>query len=849
MTQIAQALTRIFDRHRIVFWYDEKNELRGEYDGLTLPNIEKIEIADNQFGVKYRILRQEPEQKFLIYHAGPRPQPMDNWLLDVELAHGHFSADQSALWLTELGLGLEFVNLVAPHTEFFASTRRREALKAMLAADDSERRIRLKMLAVCAATEARLDEILEALLADLAAGKDEKIKLIGRSALDDFLWEEVGRTYGYRAAKPGLRDFMLVLFGAGYALALGEATARSGASGRPAQETPLVAGAPRLTGDAVVFLKRWKDSVRHHETFEALSTQAAEDLDIQQDLTGRDYRSLVDLDYFEIIDRKILSDLVLAVTDRTLPAAECANFIRRRRQSHWFDRYQHPYEAVEHGVAFLHLLDTVDLTIRSLAHGVEQYSRVWYQLDQHYRKFIYHATQSGLPTLLAALTERVENFYINNYVLKVNDLWQPWVDVAARWEAAPVLAQRDFFEQKVRPFLARGNKIFVVISDALRYEIGEELLRLIRQEDRYDAELSPALTQLPSYTQLGMAALLPNESLTIVNGDLVLVDGNSSQGMENRKKILDRALPGRATAVGGDDFLRMNRDDSRALFRDHEVVYIYQNRIDATGDKRDSEEQVFEAVEKALEELVLIVKKLSNANVTNMIVTADHGFLYQHRDLEESDFAGAEAQGREIIFHNRRFVLGRGLSATAGFKKFQAAEVGLIGDLEILLPKSINRLRQRGAGSRYVHGGCTLQEVIVPVVMINKKRQSDVTSVDVDILRGTNSVISAGQLTVAFYQLEPVTEKVQARRLRAGIYTNGGALISDQHELTFDSISDNARLREVRVQFVLTREADAANNQEVILRLDEQVADTSHYREYRSARYMLRRSFTSDFDL
>lgn len=846
MSQIAQTLTRIFDRHRIVFWYDEKQELQAEYAALALPDVEKIQLDNNQFGVKHRILRQQPEQKFLLYHPGPRPQNLDNWLLDVELAHGRFSADQTALWLTELGLGLEFVNVVAPHAEFFTAARRRDMLKALLSGDDTERQIRLKMLAVCAGAEPRLDEILEMLLAELATGKDEKIKLINRSALDDVLWEEVARAYGYRSSTPGLRDFVLVLFRGCYAIGLGEIVPNRGGAPQP---TPLTGSGPLLTGDAIVFLKRWKDSVRHHQVFEALSAQAAEDLNIAQDLEERDYRTLVDLDYFESIDRKILSGLVQDVANRTLAAAACEAFIRRRRQSHWFERYRHPYEAVEQGAAFLTLLDKVDLTIRSLAHGVEQYSKVWYQLDQHYRKFIYHAGQSGLPTLLAALADRVENFYANHFVLKVNDLWQPWVDAAGRWEVTPVLSQRAFFEQKVRPFVARGNKIFVIISDALRYEIGEELLRLIRQEDRYEAELTPALTLLPSYTQLGMASLLPHEQLAIGDDGAVLVDGNSSQGLENRKKILDRALPGRSTALGADDFLRMNRDDSRALFRDHEVVYLYQNRIDAVGDKRDSEEQVFEGVEKALEELILIIKKLSNANVTNMLVTADHGFLYQHRALDESDFSGAEAQGHQVVLHNRRFVLGRGLTATASFKKFKSADVGLAGDLEILLPKSINRLRQKGAGSRYVHGGAALQEVMIPVLQINKKRQSDVTTVEVEILRSANSIISSGQLTVAFYQVEAVTEKVQPRRLRAGLYTTAGKLISDQHELTFDITSDNAREREVRVQFVLTREADAANNQEVILRLDERVADTAQYRDYRTARYVLRRSFTSDFDV
>ena len=74
----------------------------------------------------------------------------------------------------------------------------------------------------------------------------------------------------------------------------------------------------------------------------------------------------------------------------------------------------------------------------------------------------------------------------------------------------------------------------------MRYEIGQELVTLIRRENRYTANIDPALSMLPSYTQLGMAALLPNQELTIVNDDTstVQVDGKSSQGIKNREKIL-----------------------------------------------------------------------------------------------------------------------------------------------------------------------------------------------------------------------------------------------------------------------------------------------------------------------
>jgi uncharacterized protein (TIGR02687 family) len=830
MNQITQSITRLYNRHRIVFWYDEKAELRAEFDALALPGVEKIVLGNNQFAVKQRILRQEPEQKFLLYQPSPRPADLDNWLLDVELAHATFAADQTALWLSELGLGLEFVEVVRPHAAFLGAEGRRAALKRLAAPDDTPRQLRLKMLAVCAGAEPRLDEILEALLAELAEERDEKMRTIQRSGLDGLLWQEVARIFGYAAETPGRKDFALALFQSGYALGLGDQAA--------------------LHSEALLFLRRWQNNRRSSSAFDILSARYAEILDIEADLPRRKLEVLVDLDLFALIDLRLLSELVQVVAARTLSAAQCEEYIRRRRQSHWYEQHAPLYEAVAAASQFLHTLDSADLTVRSLAQGVEQYSRVWFRLDQLYRHFVHAARRGAQPTLLAPLAEKVENFYTNNYLLKVNDLWQPLVDAAARWEAAPHLSQADFYEEQVRkPFLTKGLKVFVIISDALRYEVGEELLRRIRQEDRYDAEILPALTLLPSYTQLGMAALLPHTSLAIdPSTSAVLVDGNSSQGTENRRKILDRALPGRSTALNAKEVMEMNRDESRALFRDHEVVYVYHNHIDAVGDKRDSEERVFAAVEEALEELITLVKKLTNANATNLLITADHGFVYQNRLLEESDFASAEPAGAEILHYDRRFVLGKGLHPSPSFKKFRAADVGLDGELEMLLPKSINRLRQKGSGSRYVHGGASLQEVVIPVLQINKKRQSDLSQVEVEILRGTTSTITAGQLAVAFYQSEPVSEKVQARTLRAGLYSQAGVLLSDQHEIPFDLTSEHPRQREVQRQFILNREAEKANNQEVVLRLEEQVEGTSHYRVYRSARYTLRRSFTSDFD-
>ncbi len=580
--RIAQALTKLFERHRIIFWYDAKKELRSDFEALELPGIEKLELVNNEFGVKYRLLREKPEQKFLLYHEGPQPEYLDNWLLDVQLAQGEFRTNQVGLWLSELELGLEFADMVQAHEEFFKAVKRKDSLKRLLKPDDTPGMVRLKMLGVCAGVEPRLDTVLESLLAELSEDRDDKFKLITRCGLDAFLWEQMKRTYGYESESPGIRDFVIELFKSCYTMGMD--------------------GEVLLASDALVFLRRWKDSRQYESSFESLSDECADLLGIEQDLNSRDFRTLIDLDYFRLIDQKIISELVRNVVDRTVSTGDVALWVRQRRQGHWYQDYRHLYEAVDYAAQFVHLLDEATLEMASMADGIEHYSHSWFRLDHLYRKVVYHVRRSGQLTLMGVLTEQIENLYSNNYLLKLNDRWQAYVDAATRWAAPPVLLQKDFFHRCVQPFLNKDKKVYVIISDALRYEIGDELLSLIRHEDRFDAILEPALAMLPSYTQLDMAALLPNKTLEMADNDTgsVNVDGQSSQGTANRIKILDQAITQHGTALRAEELMALNRDDCRALVRDHDVVYIYHNIIDKTGDSRDSEERVFDAVEDTL---------------------------------------------------------------------------------------------------------------------------------------------------------------------------------------------------------------------------------------------------------
>ena len=555
--RIAKGLEAQFDKHRIVFWYDPAHEFRQAFETLTLDGVEKIEVANTEFAVKHRILREEPKQRFLLYRDGPRPVDIDNWLLDIELAHGVFKSDQVAIWLADLGLPISFEDVVREHQEFFRSARRLAKLKAAVRDDDTKAKLRLRMLSVCAGADGEFDTVVEALLGELATGKDDSLRLIDRVGLIGFLWDQMERLFGYRTEKASVGDFAITLFKSCYQSAVG--------------------GEAILAPEALVFFRRWKNNRNAEEAFANLSAEYAKALGVARDLAKRDFRALIEVDYFEEVDRAIIRALVHEVGSQTVAQGEVLNWIRQRRQSHWYGAYRDLYEAIGFAAEFQQAMAQVTLGMTSLAEGVERYAKSWFRIDQLYRKFIWRMQKSGQATLMRELFEQVENHYVNSYLLRLNEAWQTHVDAAETWLAAPVPAQRTFYREQVGDFRRRDQKVCVIISDALRYEVAEELRGRILSLDRYEAGIDPVFGCLPSYTQLGMAALLPNGELQITDNDsgTVLVNGQSSQGIENRKKILATGRTGdRTTALKAEDLMALDKDEARALVRDHDVVYV-----------------------------------------------------------------------------------------------------------------------------------------------------------------------------------------------------------------------------------------------------------------------------------
>jgi uncharacterized protein (TIGR02687 family) len=830
MKRIHDSLQRVFERNRLVFWYDATGEWGETFDTFPAEHVVKLKVMGNEFGAKVRVIREpKVDTKFLVYIPGPRPADADNWLLDLLLQGYEYRADKASLALQEVGLPHEFLYLAEEHAAFFRSEKRTLALKELVGKEDQAREIRLKMMAVLAgSTSVDLDAMLLRFLdTTVEAGLfDPVVESFDAASLVEPFWREVERVFGYVSAIPSLRDFAVSLF--------------RGANPLDRQAV--------LHSHAKVFLQRWKDSQAHCDSFRQWAHQMERELQIAVALDSlEDRATLGDSDAFEGFEKFTLHQMCRSF-EKGAAATDLRAVIQQRRASFWQREHEHGYAALEQAVELRELLASAELTVDSLATGVSRYVGSWWRIDMAYRRCTWHMRRYGQVQLMERISQWVEKAYVNNFLLPITDRWSDQVRRQEVWECEGLTAQRRFFDTYVQPFRAKGQKVFVIISDGLRYEAATDFAQRLRSANRWTAEVDALFGSLPSYTQLGMASLLPGQHLALdaATGNAT-VDGKTAAGTPNRAEILSTACGGKATAIQAEDFLELNtKTDGRALMRDHEVIYIFHNIIDKIGDAASTEARTFNAVEQAFEELELIIKKVANINGSNMLITADHGFLFQQDDVDDRDMAGLPPAD-EWCYRAQRFSLGKTIVPSPLVKLFSAGALGLSGDWSAAFPLSLGRFPRPGVGKRYVHGGISLQEVVVPVVKIHKARADDTGRVEVELLR-VPAKITTGQISIALFQDRPAIDKVLPRKLRIGVFAKDGTVLSEIKTQNFDSRETEARHRETAMLLVLSHAADAFNNREVDLRLEETVPGTNQIVTYKTHSLKLQKPFASDFD-
>jgi uncharacterized protein (TIGR02687 family) len=301
-----------------------------------------------------------------------------------------------------------------------------------------------------------------------------------------------------------------------------------------------------------------------------------------------------------------------------------------------------------------------------------------------------------------------------------------------------------------------------------------------------------------------MASLLPHKHIEYRTGggDDVFVDGLSTKGTAARNKIL---AVHQGMAVTAEQVKAWSREVGREALRDQQLVYVYHNVVDARGDSASTEAETFDAVALAIEELDELSRKiLMHFNTSTVIITADHGFLFQQSRLESADKTELKDIPASFIKNKKRYVIGPELPANKevwhGNTRHTASTAT---DTDFWIPKGANRFHFVG-GARFVHGGAMPQEIVVPVLVVNQLRGEKAerrSTRKVGVISARSSLKMVNNIQrFDLLQTEAVSDRVLPITLSVGIY-NGDQLISSEETVTFDCGTDSMseRTRQVRL--------------------------------------------------
>lgn len=827
--KIQKVLSDLIDKYGLVFWYDEGGQMHEFAQSIDLPGVEILNLQNNAFSLKFHILKgkERPERGFIIYSPEAQPEDEDNWLLDLQMMAAPFSADMGSLYAAECGIPMELKGkVVDSHLEFFHSADNRKKLSKRLRPNMDVAEMEKQMQAVVCKTEPTYDQLTLAMAQEYYNEGGDMLEKMEKCHLLDAYWQEVEQVFGYKG-KHQLKDLLIVLFN---------------------DDMNSSTNGTTLHNEAHIFMRDWRDSRGHGELYRQWAEKLEKELGIYDVLKDYELDNLLSIETYPCVDKIIAMHLQNEVINCTMPVDKIESVVEERQHKIFFSVAGHTLKALLEARRMTEDIDRKmqngHLHINSAEEGFLMYQNDLYTIDLHYRHYFREEKQAESKKLLETVTQMVERKYTNSYLMELAKKWQPLVDAMPQWTINRVISQRHFFDYHVEPFVRKKTKLFVVISDALRYETMMELQQRIAQMNRMVTTMKPAMLSMqPSYTQLGMAALLPNRVLSYEKQqDEVFADGISTKGTDNRMKVLTTKVP-LSLAISAKEFLEIT--SPKTYFRDYDLIYIYSNIIDFVGDKRETEKNVFKATEEEFDNIIKIVELIRNGNGSNIIITSDHGYLYQNEELDESEFTDFKVTG-DVISDTRRFVIGNNLQPGTPVKTWNSKDVGLKEGRQVQIAKGMIRMRKQGSGSRFVHGGAMLQEIVVPVLHVNIKKVATVSTVEVDVLNKRAQLTTNNQ-TISFFQNDAVTERVKAVTLRIGFYDAEGNLISDSWNAVFDSTSNDSTQREQRHVFVFKNQLAKLNGQEVILKMERQVAGTEQYVAYKEMPYKVKVMFQAEF--
>ncbi|MDR0705060.1 MAG: BREX-1 system phosphatase PglZ type A [Planctomycetaceae bacterium] len=817
MTLIIESLNKIFkqENYRIVFWYDPEREFESEIDLFQIEDAELIRLdLVGHLTLKIRMEIDEPERKFLLYSPTEKPDIEEDFLLDLRYFSYDFHADRSSILLNELGLAHQYlINHLKLRQKFFDSKERINHLKKFVNSGDTENDLDRKMLAVV--TKSSQDDfscIVRSLFQSYAEQDNihfetssDTWKLVEKYGLNDIFWKLSEQFFAFKDPTPTLQKLLIQLFVSDFVHRLNNHIPSKLENLRLPAKGEL---------NTVAFFAQWRDSISRAGSYNKLAEYAAEKLFINETLEKLPLDLLLENVTFSQADDQILQKLFKHFnTDNNYSDA---GFFRtaavRRQQEHWIrspsvsEQERHERRAAYELIALAAEISELarqysnGFNIDTAAEMFRLYTNELYKFDQLYRRFHRNAELVNADQIksdqVKTLCEEIDNIYHNKYLIPLALKWNRFLEngLLEDWNIAGVSNQYEFYDRFVANE-AEEHRVFVIISDAFRYADAEELKNTLNGRDRFHAEITAMLGVVPSYTALGMAALLPHDQLTYNNNGDILADGRSATGLENRNAILAES---NGIAVQTDNLLAMKRDKVRKLINNKiRVVYLYHNVIDSHGDSVSTEGETFQATDVTIDELAKLVQLISNdLSGSHIIVTSDHGFVYTESYPTETNKSKNESKTtNNIIKAKKRYFIGHNLTRN-NFAWFgNTKQTAKCNGAEFGIAKGYSLFHFSGS-TRYFHGGAMLHEIVIPVVVIRPSRskkdiaKTKIKNVSISIL-GNRFKITTAKHRFQFIQTEPISDRVKSITVKMAIYDTNNQPVSSIETLTFNSTSEN----------------------------------------------------------
>lgn len=802
-----------FYKRRIIFWYDEDREFEDKVEDLALDNARVLVLTGcNNFEAKKLLAVDDTTSNYLVYCPLRYEKPEDNWLINIELYSEEFRADLNSIWMDEMGLpnNATVRRMVKGYRKFFNNIERRKSVAAMAKNIVTASQLHMAVMAsICGIKEAQPSGIIRAVLS-------QSLDMDGNTIYQDLV--------KYGAQNP----FWVMV-----AQATGYSEGDDADLGRLATHILLTAATRTMRPEHLAGLDSFISTPHQSYCYDMVSEWLQTDSDglyhiarfVEDEarLSARfmklNVEDLVDTECFPCINECILKILMKEISDYIINVDTISSVVEKRRTLVWYDLVSCYYEGLlqvanmqaffqEHASGF-HLAQARQIW--------SAYTTDYYKMDTYYRQFhlcfdnSLTVSNEVLDDLFKHVVEKVEGLYNGWFLTQLGSNWSDVCtdELAQYGRILEVSQQESFYRSKVA---YSENKVYVIVSDALRYEVAASLTEQLRRETQSKVTLESVQGVFPTITKFGMAALLPHKELNVVpkttGGVSVLADGASTE-MPNRDKVL-KSAHGASVALQYKNIIKMKRADRQALVKGMDVVYIYHDKIDEASHTADN--LVFPACDDAIAEIKNIVRIICNEfGGTRIYITADHGFLYTYSPLTEDDKVDKTSFNQQDVEYGRRYAI-----MQKGAKPDYLMPVKFVDEqsgFDAFAPRENVRIKMSGGGLNFVHGGISLQEMVVPVIDYQFLRNAsktyqrnrekyDTKPVTISLLSATRK-ISNMIFSLNFYQKEAVGDNRSACNYQLYFTDASGKQISDTARIIADKTSDNGQDRTFRCGFNL----------------------------------------------